>query len=194
MVLFDTVLITGARLGLFVGCRVIALPLLYGQAKYAALEASSTSASSGAEDESHALSDLPRRSSSSLPRPVTAGGAKSRLGSNGTWKSLRAGASTVQNPAARKELLAGVVQPSSVVAILFSAALEEVTVLFVLVLLEAAGYDHATLKANWNISLSLTILFAVVLIRECERGTPLRDVNVVPRSHFSSQHSASVFF
>lgn len=150
--MFDLIIIFGCRLGIFFGYRTVILPLLYGQARYAALEASSASAPSS-----------PREAG--LPRPATSSNSNGHAGAT-AWKNIKISATSARNASGWKALREEVMKQSFLVAALFSYALEEATMLFVLVLLEAAGYDRLLVKGHWDTSLLGTVSCSVIFIRE----------------------------
>ncbi|KDN42091.1 hypothetical protein K437DRAFT_258032 [Tilletiaria anomala UBC 951] len=160
--LLDSFIILAARLGLFIGCKTIALPLLYGQARYAALESSSSG--SAALLTSNLATDTDTsdggQSGNGLPTPATSSATRGSLPSSAAGTAWR----TVASRRERQSLIAKLASQSSLVALLFSLALEEVTILFVLVLLDATGYSRRLLWANWNASLLTTIACVVVLL------------------------------
>jgi hypothetical protein len=162
MVMLDIFVIVGCRWAIFFGYRTIILPLLYGQARYAALEASSASGSSSPGEVG-------------LPRPATSSNSNGHTGA-AAWKNIKVTASSARSASGWKAMRAEVMKQSFLVAALFSYALEEATMLFVLVLLEAAGYDRALVKGHWNASLLGTVSCSVIFIREHEIGC---QVNVV---------------
>lgn len=125
------------RASLFFACRSTILPWLFGEAKHASLDSSSTD-SGGYPSSSRATAVV-----SSLPTPAT---TSSR---NGSGWSVRA-----------------VLATFSLAPSLLSISFEEGTLPFVLVLLEAMGINRAALRPHWTASLYGIVTLAVLFIRE----------------------------
>lgn len=156
MALLALLLIVLIRGALFTACRLLLLPLLFGEARHASLDSLED-----AEDE--ASVPLTSLRGASLPAPVS-----SRTSSAGGLRSLRASiAHGAAIPgAATAPRLFGTLDVHSATALLFAVSFEEASVLFALVLLEAMGLERRTLVWNWGFSLMSTLSLAVVLIRE----------------------------
>ncbi|KAE8221452.1 hypothetical protein CF319_g5195 [Tilletia indica] len=165
MILENAILIA-SRVGLFLTCRAIALPLLYSQAQQASLEPSPASASGAAGDAADTYELLP--TPSTMRRPFLLSASVSISGRSGSASSKRIQEAT---------------------ALFFSFAFEEAAFLFVLVLLEAAQFDRALLRWNWRIDLAIVIAIVSVLIplAVCVLlGFRTRELNEFKRSHVLS--------
>ncbi|CAD6906604.1 unnamed protein product [Tilletia controversa] len=139
--ILDNVILLASRVGLFVACRAIALPLLHSQARQASLDPNPPSGSGGSDAaDSYELLPAP----STMLRPTSLSASLYISGRGGSVSSRRIQEAT---------------------ALFFSFAFEEAALLFVLVLLEAAQFDRALLRWNWGIDLTITIAFVSVLIQ-----------------------------
>ncbi|KAL9940907.1 hypothetical protein V8E36_000395 [Tilletia maclaganii] len=178
--ILDNAVIAACRVGLFVACRTIALPVLYGQARQASLDptaAAPAEAAAGLTSTTHDTAGYEL-----LPPPSTLGTSSSsgsRLGlSSGLGLGGGASLGTRGSKSSRR------IQEAT--ALFFSFAFEEAAILFVLVLLEAAQFDRPLLRWNWRIDLSIVIAFVAVVIplAICVLlGFRTRDLNEFKRSH-----------
>ncbi|KAE8186097.1 hypothetical protein CF328_g7338 [Tilletia controversa] len=163
--ILDNVILLASRVGLFVACRAIALPLLHSQARQASLDPNPPSGSGGSDAaDSYELLPAP----STMLRPTSLSASLYISGRGGSVSSRRIQEAT---------------------ALFFSFAFEEAALLFVLVLLEAAQFDRALLRWNWGIDLTITIAFVSVLIpfAICVLlGFRTRELNEFKRSHVLS--------
>lgn len=146
MPLSTYILLPLLRGGLFVGCRLTLLPWLFGEAKYASLDVTATGDENGSGN-----------GSTSLPTPVTSSAA-----SHSRMLSKVNGIAQGSKGSAAPSLWS--LSPSAFAALLLSLSFEESTILFLLVLLEAMGFDADTLRTNWQWSLAGLVLLAVCFI------------------------------
>lgn len=177
--LLDLLLILAIKLGLYLAARA-ALPFLFGQARYASLDAAVKAAGELPQPTTaHRSSSTRSRYTDSLhddfdddsegynatdssPFLATAKGTLSR--SNlAQFKASLLTPVRIRNAQGNLDL-------ASISALLFSAAFEESASLFVCVLLEAAGFaagNATTLRQIWRVSLLSVLTLAVFLIPLC---------------------------
>ncbi|KAK0538134.1 hypothetical protein OC842_001383 [Tilletia horrida] len=167
--LFDNLVLAGARVGLLLACRTLALPFLYGQARQASLDPNPGVLGNGDGADSYELLPAP----STLASGGGGGGGAGRGAGGGSRSSRRIQEAT---------------------ALFFSFAFEEAAVLFVLVLLEAAQFQREFLRWNWRIDLAIVIALVAVVIplAICVLlSFKSRELNEFKRSHVLS---ASLLF
>lgn len=144
------ILIPLIRGALFFGCRLTILPRLFGEAKHASLDLPT--------DDNNGSGDNDR-----LPTPVTSN-TTSTLRNSLDLKTVRqfitGEAQGSGNPS--PSLLS--LSPSSLSALTLALSFEESTILFVLVLMEAMGFETATLRSNWKWSLFGVVALAICFI------------------------------
>lgn len=147
------VLVPLVRTGLFIGCRLTLLPWLFGEAKHASLDADDAqeNGDSTQNGDAIAMGTLPSPATASRRPKVSLFGA---VTPNGTASSSADGS-----------LLARVLSTFSPSALLLALSFEEGIILFVLVLMEAMGFERDVLQSQWRWSLFGVVGLAVCLLR-----------------------------
>lgn len=151
MIASAIVLVPLIRIGLFFGCRLTILPRLFGEAKHASLDL-----------------PTPENGGGDLPTPVTSGfdrnggSARSSSSGRGSLDLKRIKQHLTGESSAAPSLLSG--SPSSLSALILALSFEESTILFVLVLMEAMGFETVSLRNHWSWSLFGVVALAICLI------------------------------
>ncbi|PWN25633.1 hypothetical protein BDZ90DRAFT_262279 [Jaminaea rosea] len=150
------VLVPLVRTGLFIGCRLTLLPWLFGEAKHASLDADD------AQENGDSMQNGDAIAMGTLPSPATASrrpkvSLLSAVTPNGT-------ASSSSSSSGDGSLLARVLSTFSPSALLLALSFEEGIILFVLVLMEAMGFERDVLQSQWRWSLFGVVGLAVCLL------------------------------